>query len=162
MQTASLSNPPRCSDFKTAFQQLVSGASFSRLPPREGSTLGRPPKLKVRELVMGLVFHCWQASGTLAQNIRILLCKQMAESSLSERRQNLPWQVFTALMQAALRPKVTRQKHPQAFYNKWRLVAMDGTQFSVGNTPQVLGSLRKAHRGADATARRCWNIRRSS
>ena len=93
---------------------------------------------------MGLVFHGLQGSGSLAQNIRILFRKQLAESSLSERRQNLPWEVFTALMQAALRPKATPQKHPQAFYKKWRLVAMDGTQFSVGNTPQILGSLSKA------------------
>ena len=93
---------------------------------------------------MGLVFHCLQDCGTLAENIRILFRIQMAESSLSERRQTLSWQVFASMMQAALRPKATPKKHPQAFYQKWRLVAVDGTQFSVGNTPQILVSLSKA------------------
>lgn len=93
---------------------------------------------------MGLVFHCLQGRGTLAENIRILLRKHLAESSLSERRQNLPWAVFTSLMQAALRPKATPKRNPQAFYKNLRLVAIDGTQFSVSNTPQILGSLTKA------------------
>lgn len=93
---------------------------------------------------MGLVFHCLQGSGTLAQNIRILCRKHLAESSLSERRQNLPWEVFTSLLGAALCPKAVREKHPLAFYQKWRLVALDGTQFSVSNTPQILSSLSKA------------------
>ena len=144
MQTASVSDASRSSDFKTAFKQLVSGSMVRRVRRRGGSAQGRPPKLRVRELLMGLVFHCLQGSGTLAQNIRILLRRQLAESSLSERRQNLPWEVFTSLMQAALRPRATPKKNPQAFYKKWRLVAMDGTQFSVRNTPQILGSLTKA------------------
>lgn len=93
---------------------------------------------------MGLVFHCLQGTRTLGENIRILMRKKLAESSLSERRQNLPWEIFTSFMQAALAPKAVPKKHPQAFYQKWRLVAMDGTQFSVSNTPQVLGSLSKA------------------
>ena len=126
MQTASLSKPSRCSDFKTAFKQLVSGTIIGRVS-RAGTARRRPPKLKVRELLMGLVFHCLQGTGTLAENIRVLLRKQLAESSLSERRQNLPWVVFTSLMQAALRPKAMPGNHPQAFYKKWRLVAMDGT-----------------------------------
>jgi len=116
----------------------------ARVRRGEGPARGRPPKLKVRELLSGLVFHCLQDRGTLAENIRILLRKQLAESSLSERRQNLPWKVFTSLMQAALRPKATLKENPLAFYRKWRLVAIDGTQFSVSNTPQILGSLSKA------------------
>ncbi len=93
---------------------------------------------------MGLVFHCLQGSGTLAGNIRILFRKKLAESTLSERRQIMPWEVFNSLMKAALRPKAVEKKHPGAFYKGWRLVALDGTQFSVSNTPQILASLTKA------------------
>ena len=144
MQTASSSETFGGGDFKAAFQQRVGTLAFRRLVQRQVPKEGRPPKLKLGELLMGLVFHCLQGSGTLAQNIRILCRKQLAESSLSERRQNLPWEVFTALLGAALGPKAGPEKHPLAFYQKWRLVAVDGTQFSVSNTPQILSSLSKA------------------
>ena len=104
----------------------------------------RPPKLSAHELVMGLVFHCLRGYGTLVENIRMVTGKRIAKSSVSERRQNLPWEVFDTIMKAALRPKADEEKHPQAFYRGWRLVAMDGTQFSVSNTPQILASLSKA------------------
>jgi hypothetical protein len=47
-------------------------------------------------------------------------------------------------MKAALRPKADEEKHPHAFYKGWRLMAIDGTPFSVSNTPQILASLSKA------------------
>src|SRR5258708_28267611 len=130
-------------DFKAAFKRLVPDALLSSTTRREGRRR-RPPKLRIGELLMSLVFHCLQDSGTLAGNLRILFRKRFAESTVSQRRQNLPWKVFTALMEAALAPKATPQKHGQAFYKGWRLVAIDGTQFSVSNTPQILGSLSKA------------------
>jgi len=34
--------------------------------------------------------------------------------------------------------------HPEAFYKSWRLVGIDGTQFSVSNTPLILTNLTKA------------------
>lgn len=58
------------------------------------------------------------------------------------------WSVFTAIVAFALKPKAQEEKHPQAFYNGLRLVAVDGTEFSVTNTPQILGPLAKAGRGA--------------
>jgi hypothetical protein len=63
---------------------------------------------------------------------------------MSERRQNLPAKVFSMIMEAALGPKAQEKQHPEAFYRGWRLLAIDGTQFSVTNTPQILSSLRKA------------------
>lgn len=104
----------------------------------------RPPKLSAHELIMGLVFHCLRGCGTLVENIRMVTGKRIAKSSVSERRQNLPWEVFDTIMKAALRPKADEEKHPHAFYKGWRLVAMDGTKFSVSNTPQILASLTKA------------------
>jgi hypothetical protein len=44
----------------------------------------------------------------------------------------------------ALRSTAHRRRHPEAFYRSWRLVAIDGTQYSLSNTPQTLGQLTKA------------------
>jgi hypothetical protein len=130
--------------FKAAFRDLVGALTISSIVRCCGTALGRPPILSAHKLIMGLVFHCFQGSGTLAENIRMLTGKRVAQSSLSERRQNMPWDIFAAVLRAALRPKADEKKHPQAFYKGWRLVAMDGTQFSVSNTPQILASLTKA------------------
>ena len=93
---------------------------------------------------MLLVFHFSTAlAGTLADHLLILGIK-MSESSLSERRQSLPRRVFEELLSLILRPLATPGRHAPAFYNKLLLVGLDATEFSLANTPRVLGGLRKA------------------
>jgi hypothetical protein len=144
MLSKSSSADEDCGGFSTACLQLFRCGSILRVFREHGPAKRRPPKIKSWELIMALVFHCLRGSGTLAENTRILTGKRIAESSMSERRQRTPWSVFTAIMEFALRPKAEEQKHPEAFYNGLRLVSMDGTEFSVTNTPQILGSLTKA------------------
>jgi hypothetical protein len=130
--------------FKAVFKQFISWQTVSAIVRAGGLVRRRPPKLSAYELIMGLVFHGLQGCGTLSENVKMLTGKGLAKSSLSQRRQNLPWEVFVAVMKAALRPKAEAEKQAQAFYKGWRLVAIDGTQFSVSNTPQILASLSKA------------------
>jgi hypothetical protein len=56
----------------------------------------------------------------------------------------MPWKLFEQLLRAALRPLSDLKRHPGSFYQGLLLVAIDGTEFSVANTPQVLGQLSKA------------------
>jgi hypothetical protein len=70
--------------------------------------------------------------------------KRMAESSLSERRQGLPWEVFSQLMTQALTPCADPKQHPDAFYKGFRLIGVDGSQFSLRNTPAILQQCTKA------------------
>jgi len=144
MQPKSSSVGEECGRFATACTHLFSSGSIRRVFKEHGPAKRRPPKISLLQLIMALVFHCLQGSGTLAENTRILTGKRVADSSMSERRQRTPWSVFCAIMEFALRPKADEQKHPKAFYKGLRLVAEDGTEFSVTNTPQILGSLTKA------------------
>jgi hypothetical protein len=96
------------------------------------------------QLLPALIFHFMNGVGTLAQHFFQLYQAHMADSSWSDRRARLPWQVFTQLMQWALRPLVQRRRHPEAFWRGWRLMATDGTQFSVANTPTVKATQTKA------------------
>lgn len=130
--------------FKAAFNELLGLRTVSTILRWCGAACRRPPKLRAHELVMGLVFHSLRGCGTLVENIRMITGKRLAPSSVSQRRQHLPWELFDTIMKAALRPKAQEEKHAEAFYKGWRLVAMDGTQFSVSNTPQILASLSKA------------------
>lgn len=94
----------------------------------------------------------------LAQHFFQLFNYGFADSSLSDRRARLPWEVFTDVMRRALRPRATG-RHKGAFWRHWRLVALDGTQFSVTNTPQVKQQMTKAksRRGRAAFAK-LWTV----
>ena len=71
------------------------------------------------------------------------------------RRTRLPWEVVTELLRLGLRPLAEAVAQPDAFWRGWRLVALDGTQFSLTNTPQVKASTRQAktRRGRAAFAK---------
>ena len=58
-------------------------------------------------------------------------------------------------MRRALRPRATPRQHREAFWRGRRLVALDGTQFSLINTPQITATLTKAQtrRGRAAFAK---------
>lgn len=136
--------------FGDAWQQLV--GAWSPPAPRG---LGRPPRVSVGELLAALTYHSLQGTGTLSQHFEQLFHAPLADSSWSERRQRLPWEVFVDLMRWVLRPRAHRSRHRDAFWQGWRLVALDGTQFSLTNTPQVLATFVKARtrRGRAAFAK---------
>src|SRR6266508_2020859 len=96
-----------------------------------------------------------QDTGTLAEHLFQLFRLPLADSSWSDRRQRLPWEIFAELMRRALRPRATARQHREAFWRGWRLVALDGTQFSLINTPQITATLAKARtrRGRAAFAK---------
>ncbi|MGC4085611.1 MAG: hypothetical protein QM736_26680 [Vicinamibacterales bacterium] len=75
--------------------------------------------------------------------MRVLFQTPWADSSAAERRAHLPWATFTALLTRVLRPLASPDE-PDAFWRTLRLVAIDGTQFSVRNTPQIAPRVRKA------------------
>jgi hypothetical protein len=84
-----------------------------------------------------------------------LFQEPLANSSWSDRRSRLPWEIFAELMRRALRPIATRRQQPEAFWRGWRLIALDGTEYSVTNTPQVAATTTKAasRRGRAAFAK---------
>ena len=137
--------------FVAAFKHMLGG---SRLPA-VGRRRGRKPQVPLRELLPALVFHCMNSVGTVAEHARLLFGRSLAESSWSDRRAHLPWMVFAELMRLALWPLADAKKNAAAFWRGWRLVALDGTQFSHTNTPQIKATARKARsrRGRAAFAK---------
>jgi hypothetical protein len=137
--------------FLDALEQLLGGTTLPAIPKRRG----RKPRVPLTQLLPALIFHFMNGAGTLAQHFFQLFNQPLGESSWSDRRARLPWQVFAELMQRALRPRANRRLHPAAFWRGWRLLALDGTQFSVTNTPQIKPVLKKAksRRGRAAFAK---------
>lgn len=102
------------------------------------------PKLSAAQVVTGLVYHQLQPAGTLGQHAWQLHGVKMSESAHAQRRQGLPLELFDDLMAEALRPLADPAKHPEAFYRNWRLVGIDGTEWSATNTPAIRAALPKA------------------
>jgi hypothetical protein len=109
-----------------------------------GPALRRPPRLPAAELLAGLVYHVSQRQGTLAAHLQELTGKKISDSAASQRRLSMPWEVFEAILDQALGPLADPARQPEAFYAGMRLLGIDGTQFSVANTPRVLGTMSKA------------------
>jgi hypothetical protein len=136
--------------FAAAFRECF-GPVLPALPKRRGC----PPRVPLAQVLPALVFHFMNAAGTLAEHFAQLFEDALTDSSLSERRTRLPWGVFTELMRLGLRPLAEATTQPAAFWRGWRLVALDGTQFSLTNTPQLKATVRKAktRRGRAAFAK---------
>ena len=137
--------------FVDAWEQLVGPQWTPALARRRG----RKPRVPLSQLLPTLTFHVMQGAGTLAEHLRQLFDADLADSSWSDRRTRLPWEIFADLMRRALRPQATRRRQREAFWRGWRLVALDGTQFSVLNTPAITATTTKARtrRGRAAFAK---------
>jgi hypothetical protein len=112
---------------------------------REHAPVARTrPKLSAAQVVTGLVYHQLQPAGTLGEHAWQLHGVKMSESAHAQRRQGLPLELFEAIMAEALRPLADPARHPEAFYRGWRLVGIDGTEWSATNTPALRAALPKA------------------
>jgi hypothetical protein len=136
--------------FLAAWARLI-GRHRPAVPRRRG----RKPRVPVSQLLPALTYHVMQDAGTVAEHFTSLFDETLADSSWADRRARLPWAIFTTLMQHALRPRATAARQPTAFWRGWRLIALDGTQFSLTNTPQITATTQKARtrRGRAAFAK---------
>src|SRR5438093_1859020 len=137
--------------FLGAWEDVVGPRGVPSMAPRRG----RKPRVPLTQLLPALTWHAMQDTGTLAEHLFQLFREPLADSSWSDRRLRLPWEIFAELMRRALRPRATPRQHREAFWRGWRLVALDGTQFSLINTPQVTATVEKARtrRGRAAFAK---------
>lgn len=104
----------------------------------------RAPKLSASQLVSGLVYHQLQPGGALEWHAEQLHGVKMSNSAHAQRRRGLPRELFEDIMRVALRPLADPARHPEGFFGRWRLVGIDGTEWSVTNTPAIRRALPKA------------------
>jgi hypothetical protein len=126
--------------FQGAWKRLI-GSEPILLPP---ARRGRKPRVPLTDVLSALTFHVMKGPGTLGEHFAELFDEPLADSSLADRRARLPWEIFDDLMRRLLRRRAMRSREPDAFWHGWRLVALDGTQWSLTNTPQIGAEVRKA------------------
>lgn len=130
--------------FKALFRQIISWQFLYALLRACGLRRRCPPQISPAELICGLVFHVVAGKGTLAQHVKQLTGKDITDGALAQRRALLPVEIFERMLDAALKPKADPAQHAEAFYHGLRLCGIDGSTFSVTNTPQVKKRMRKA------------------
>jgi hypothetical protein len=130
--------------FFAALFALIAPHRFQTLAEYKNSKRGRPPELSLPDLLAALLFHFLCGAGTASEHMFQLLGRGLSDSAIAERRSVLPWVLWEHWLRQALRSTAHRRRHPEAFYRGWRLVALDGTQYSVSNTPQTSKELIKA------------------
>jgi hypothetical protein len=137
--------------FLAAWRRVLGSAEVPVVPRRRG----RRPRVPLTEVLAALTFHVMQDVGTLSEHFTEVFGRPLADSSWSDRRTRLPWTIFTELMARVLRPRATARRHPDAFWRGWRLVALDGTDFNLINTPAIVAARPKARtrRGRAAFAK---------
>ncbi len=137
--------------FLAAWQRLLGAVP----PPTLSGRRGRKPRVPLTDVLSALTFHVMKGPGSFGEHFAELFDEPLADSSLADRRARVPWEIFAELMRRVLRRRATRRRDPEAFWHGWRLVAIDGTQWSLTNTPQIGAQLRKARtrRGRAAFAK---------
>lgn len=130
-------------DFVGKFENLF-GHALTGFLEQQDPGRGPKPKLGAWELVTSLVYHVMNGTGIFSQHVHQLLGVNIKDSSLSERRQRIGFEPFRWLMNNALRPMADRDLDEGSFYKGLRLCGIDGSRWSVTNTPQVLGEMTKA------------------
>jgi hypothetical protein len=130
--------------FLDVLNRLIPDSVLSQMCEQLGPRARTTPKLPAAKLISGLIYHQLQEGGTLAKNSGRLHGIKMSDSAHAQRRQLLPVELFDQILSAALSPLADPTAHPECFFHGYRLVGVDGTQFSVVNTPAILAQLPKA------------------
>jgi hypothetical protein len=134
----------RAASFKPLFHVLISVSLLAANLRRCALRRRRPPQIPAAELLCALVFHVVAGAGTLAEHVKQVLGKDITDGALSQGRAVLPCEIFESIMAAVLKPKASRKPHPDAFYQGLRLCGIDGSTFSISNTPQAKKRMKKA------------------
>ena len=135
--------------FFAALAKALADAALRRACQVRTTQHGRPATLNRADLITALLFHFMSRSGTFAQHLLSLTGMSKSDGTLAERRAAPPWEVFRRLMAVALKPRAQQKRHPRAFFGGLRLLAIDGTQWSLVTTPQnlTLGKARTKRGG---------------
>lgn len=129
-------------------QRFTSYISSHRMGARVRKSRARKQRsdIKVSDagVIMGRIFHFMQRGGDAATHTAQISGRRISGAGITQRSQALGVEIFEWIMAEILGPKGDPRRHPDAFYRGLRLVGIDGTLFSMFNTPSVLKQLSKA------------------
>jgi hypothetical protein len=107
---------------------------------REAHGPAKHGKAKV-SFIDALVLHALSSDGSLGAHLRMASGSPISDSAARQRCASLGWTWFEALFVHLLRPLAKPRSHPECFYDGMRLLAVDGSAWSLSNTPRVTSRL---------------------
>ena len=139
----------------TILPSSLSDPKLEEICRRHHNKRGPRSQLRFPNLLRCLVAHTAMTAGTFERHVEELTGHRQAASTLSERRQAMPWVIFEEILRVGLRPLADPTRHPGAFYRGLRLLTQDGTSVPVYNTPnpQRRWQKSKTRKGRAAFAR---------
>ncbi|WP_338289894.1 IS4 family transposase [Luteolibacter sp. LG18] len=143
MPNPSLSGVPFTGDFKEHFKWLFPPEACFRLFAAHGPRRRGARKLSSWQWLMARVHHALARAGTFATHVKQITGISLSDSALSQRGQSIGWKLLAEALPAILRPLAEKERHPEAFHQGLRLVAVDGTRFNLRNTGAIN---REAHK----------------
>lgn len=124
--------------FRHAFRKLIPHRLLRRALARPGAPRYRNRRLPADLVLGGLVAWFFAAADKLPA-VLAWLCKRPtdlpSDPAIYQARDRLGWAPIRWLRQQVIRPLADPRRDPDAFYDGHRLLAIDGTVFTVADTP---------------------------
>jgi len=144
-----MNNPSLCEQveargFIKSFMELIEVEKIDQIARVHHSGIGRRADVGAHQVVLALVYHFFEPCGYLSAHFKRLWKKSISDAALSKRRLVMGYKVFEDLLASVLEPLADTHGQPECFYRGLRLMGVDGTEFSVSNTPALLGQVTKA------------------
>lgn len=117
---------------------LVSSQRLRRVREAHGPAKHSRAKVSFAAFIDALVLHSLSSQGSLGAHLRMVRVRgtSICDSAAQQRRASLSWTWFEALFTHLLRPLAKPGSHPKCFYHHMRLLAVDGSAWSLSNTPR--------------------------
>lgn len=105
----------------------------------------RDAKANPAQLVRAMAAQAICGAQNLGFHLRLMTGLNISDSAVIALRASLTWEFFAKLLARVLRPLAKPRQHAGSFYAGMRLLALDGTNWSLRNSAAVLGLRRSRH-----------------
>lgn len=99
-------------------------------------------KSSLPQLLTAMVQQALAGSGSLGHHLRLVMNASITDSAAIQRRATLGWEFYQELFGRVLKPLAQPKEHPESFHAGLRLLALDGSHFSLRNSAAVLAMAR--------------------
>jgi hypothetical protein len=136
-----------------SFFATLSPQRLRRVREKHGRGTQGKAKIPFATFVWALVVHALSADGTIGAHLRSISGVKITDSAAHQRRQGLSWAWFEEIFSQVLKPLARRGTDSESFYKDLRLLAIDGSNWSLRNTTEIVEQSPARHgnqRGSSA------------
>jgi hypothetical protein len=120
------------------FFQSIEGQVVRRIGESCGLQRRSDAKASFVQLVRAMAAQAICGVHSLGFHLRLVSGLSISDSAVIAMRASLTWEFFAKLLARLLRPLAKPEQQPESFYEGMRLLALDGTNWSLRNSAAVL------------------------